>query len=274
MDEDATLIHYKELTAPLRALLYLAGLLTFIAGIQLFILTEHTDRYFAWTIAVPLTSAFLGANYLASFLLSFLSARQTYWARMRIAILPVFTFTTMLLVATILHRDKFHWDSFFGWAWIVVYAVVPPAMIVILIRQLRVRGEAYPRSEPLPGWVRAFLLIQGLFMLVYGVLLFIKPEVGAAYWPWKLTPLTARAVGSWTCGIGMAAFLTPIENDWLRVKPATITYFMVGVLQAVALARYPSDFSWGRVSGMIYLFWVASTIALGLYCVLQIRKYK
>lgn len=37
--------------------------LLFIAGVQLFVFSEQTDYYFAWTIGLPLTAAFLSAGY-------------------------------------------------------------------------------------------------------------------------------------------------------------------------------------------------------------------
>src|SRR5437667_5185533 len=37
-----------------------------LLGLPLLVLTTRTDRFFAWTIAVPMTAAALGANYWAS----------------------------------------------------------------------------------------------------------------------------------------------------------------------------------------------------------------
>src|SRR5262249_11043822 len=48
-----------------------ASVLVLIAAWQLFVLTDHTDRFFAWTIGVPLTAAVDGAFYLAAFFLLF-----------------------------------------------------------------------------------------------------------------------------------------------------------------------------------------------------------
>jgi len=36
--------------------------LVFLAGLQLYVLTERTDHWFAWTIAVPLTAATPGTS--------------------------------------------------------------------------------------------------------------------------------------------------------------------------------------------------------------------
>jgi hypothetical protein len=47
----------------MRWLLLAAGFLVLLAGFQLFILTEYTDRYFAWAIQPFITAAFLGAGY-------------------------------------------------------------------------------------------------------------------------------------------------------------------------------------------------------------------
>jgi hypothetical protein len=40
----------RPLVSGMRLLLLVAGALVFLAGFQSFILTEQTDRYFAWTI--------------------------------------------------------------------------------------------------------------------------------------------------------------------------------------------------------------------------------
>ncbi|MDL1870751.1 hypothetical protein FBR05_00940 [Deltaproteobacteria bacterium PRO3] len=256
---------YKNILPGMRGLLYLACLLTFIAGIQLFVLTEQTDRYFAWTIAVPLTAAFLGANYLASALLTFLSARKQTWAQARATLPSVLVFTTLLLVATLLHYDKFHWRSVFGWAWLLVYVAVPPLLLYLLIRQWRSPGEIGPRLRPMPFWLRGVLFLEGLYLLGLGAWMFWEPAQAAPYWPWKLTPLTARAVASWLCGIGISALQVPLENDFDRIGPPLLTFTAIGVLQVVALIRFPGDFIWSSLSGVYYLLFLANILFLGSY---------
>jgi hypothetical protein len=122
-------------------LLLIASALVFLAGFQLFILTEQTDVYFAWTIQPPLTAAFLGGGYFASFILEFLASSEKEWANARIAVPAVFAFTTLTLVATLVHLDRFHFGSqnpfanAAAWLWLGIYAFGPPAMIIAWIRQ-------------------------------------------------------------------------------------------------------------------------------------------
>jgi hypothetical protein len=136
----------REISAGMRGLLVAASVLVFLAGFQLFILTEQTEHYFAWTIQPPLTAAFLGAGYWSSFLLEFLASRERIWARARVAVPAVFAFTTLTLVATLVHFDRFHFGSseifarVAAWFWLMIYLVVPPIMLVLWIRQQRLLG--------------------------------------------------------------------------------------------------------------------------------------
>src|SRR5205823_914957 len=117
----------RPLTGGLRRLLLVASVLVFLAGIPLYLGTEQTDLYFAWTIKPPITAAFLGAAYWASCVLELLSARERVWARARLAVPALLVFTTLMLLATLLHLDRFHLNGSnivargVAWAWLAIY---------------------------------------------------------------------------------------------------------------------------------------------------------
>jgi hypothetical protein len=54
------------------------------------------------------------------------------------------------------------------------------------------------------------------------------------------------------------------ENDWIRIRIATISYTLLGIFQLVAVARYHGSSSWG-VAGEVYVAFVASVLLLGVY---------
>jgi len=255
----------RPLTAGMRRMLLAASVLVFIVGIQLYILTEQSDRYFAWTINPPITAAFLGAAYWASFLLEFLAARQRIWAHARVAVPAVLVFTTLTLVATLLHLDRFHLDSVFGWVWVAVYAVVPPLMLGLLVYQLRAPGRDPPRQAPLAPWLRGALGFQAALLLLFGAALFLAPQAAAPLWPWMLTPLTGRAVGAWLLGLGVAAAQMGWENDWLRGRVAMAAYALLGGLELLALARYAGALDWSEPRAWVYLLFLLSVLAVGGY---------
>ncbi|MBA3534966.1 MAG: hypothetical protein H0T73_23900 [Ardenticatenales bacterium] len=258
----------------------MASILVFMAGTQLYVLTEYTDRFFSWTINPPLTAAFLGASYWASFLLEFLASRKRTWAESRIAVAPVLTFTTLTLIVTLLHLDKFHLDTsahepitiFATWAWIIVYAVVPPLMFAVLLFQTRLPGADVPRGEPLPIWMRGLLGFHGTVMVLLGLAFFVAPTAVAPIWPWTLTALTGRAVGAWLLGLGIAALQVVWENDWARVQIALVSYLGLGVLHLIAMMRYLGLFNWSQARSWLYLIFILSIFAVGLYGTLRARQ--
>lgn len=255
----------------MRRLLVVAGTLVLLVGAQLFVLPERTERYFAWTIKLPLTAAFLGAGYLASVPLEWLAAREREWVRVRVAVSGVFAFTVLTLVATLVHLELFHLDARLPlatravtWVWIGVYAVVPAVLAVLWLAQRRVLGEDPPRQAPLPAWTRALIGAQAAVMLVLGAILFIDPVGAAPLWPWPLTPLTSRAIGAWALGMGVAAAHSVWENDFLRVRVASASYVVIGLLQLVAVARYPAPLDPG-VHSALYLAFLVSMVLVGGY---------
>ena len=80
----ATTTGSQGLTLYSRFVLYdLVLPLLFIAGIQLFILSEQTETYFAWTFAAPVSAAFLGAGYWSAMFHAHAGARAKAWAYVR-----------------------------------------------------------------------------------------------------------------------------------------------------------------------------------------------
>lgn len=264
--------HARPLTTGMKVMLVFASALVFLVGIQLFVLTEHTSRYFAWTVNPPLTAAALGGAYWASAVLELLASRQRTWARARIAVPAVLTFTILTLVTTVLHLDRFHLGRRFAvatqlatWAWIAVYALVPVLMGILLVFQHRTAGAEVPRRNSLPRWLRAVLGLQAVVMLSLGLALFLAPVATLTVWPWMLTPLTARAIGAWLLGLGLAAAQAGAENDWSRVSVATRAYVLLGALEFVALMRYPKTVNWGRPATWVYVLFLASFLLVGVY---------
>lgn len=255
----------------MRALLAVATVLVFLAGTQLFVFSTRTARYFAWTIDPPMTAAFLGASYWAAVALEGGAARRRGWADARIAVPAVFVFTSLTLVATLVHEEKFHFDAAFSgptravtWAWLAVYTVVPVLMIVLVVTQSRAPGTDPPITTPLPRGLLAVAGAQGVILFAFGVALFIAPDRVGDAWPWALTELTGRAIGAWLIGLGIAALHATAEGDAHRIRPAADAYIVFGVLNAVALLRFGDALDWSSPRAWLFAAFLASTVAVGL----------
>ncbi|MGX5357648.1 hypothetical protein [Kocuria sp. KH4] len=261
-------------TAPLlpamRRLLQVAAVLVFLAGLVLFVFPRRTADWFAWTIEPPTTAVFLGAAYWSSALLEVAGARSARWDRARLAVWPVFVFTALTLAVTLLHLDRFHLSPehpplarFAAGAWLVIYAAVPVAMLVLGRRQLRSRGPAAPPAAeraPLPGGLRLLLAAVAAVLLGAGLALLVLPAAATALWPWPLTALTARAVGAWLVGLGWAAAYARRSGDARTVRPLGVGALAFALLQAVALLRYGDAVTWAGGPGIVL---VAVLLAIG-----------
>ena len=264
-----------------RALLVVFVVLTAVATNQLFVMGEHTEEWFAWTIRPPLTAAFLGGGYGAGFLLVLLALRTRAWAHARVPVVTVLVFSALTLAATLLHADRFHFGAagavarFAAWFWLAVYLVVPVALTLLAVHQQRMPGDDPERRQPMPVWLAGIVTAQGAIMLAVGVTLFLFPGTASTVWPWQLTPLTARMVAAWLIAFGAAAMLALWERDLERLEIAAVAYTVFGLLQLVALARYSDQVRWGSAAATIYLvvlLTVPLTGALGWWTSVRGRR--
>lgn len=241
--------------------------LLFIAGFQLFILTEQTDYYFAWTISLPLTAAFMGAGYWAAMGIAYLNWWETETVAARSAGLTSIAATLILGIATFLHLDKFHLNSpalltrFVTWVWIIVYVVTPFIFIWIWITYGRLRDETMG-AKPFPAWYRAGNLLQAVLTITAGVFLFLFPGSIIPFWSWELTPLTARAVSAWFIAYGLAGLTVNRENNTSNTLGARISLFAFCVLQLIALVRYFPSFDLSKPLAWVYLLVLATGVII------------
>jgi len=249
----------RQLFWGMRAILWAGGGFVFLAGIQLFGLSDRTDELFAWTIEPPTTAAFLGACYWAAAVLAFASALQPTWARARIGVPGVLVFIWLTLLATLIHLDKFHLDEgetrarIAGWTWLVIYLLEPPALLAAYVLQLRMPGADPPRDRPLPAVLRALLIgLAGAFT-AFGVALYVAPLDVGDLWPWALTPLTGRATAAWVVALGLLLASMAWEDDRVRVVTGWALLATLVPLAVAAPVRFDEGIGWGGPEMVVYL---------------------
>jgi hypothetical protein len=255
--------------------------LAVVVGPLLFILPDRTDTLFAWTINPPITAAFLGGTYCTALAIDLLAARERIWARARVVYPSLLLFVVLTLVATLLHLDKFHFNSpgmvarSTAWAWLATYILVPVATLMLLISQMRSAGADSRRGSGavLPPWLRGLLAMQALAMLVMGVPLFVAPDVVAPAWPWSLTPLTAQAIGAWLVGFGVATAHSVLENAWERTYIVCAASVVFGIFELAVLVRFASSMVLTSPASWLYVLFFVSITFTGLYGVYAGRRF-
>jgi len=280
MDPDAKAVGPAtgEIRAGTRWLLVSFTVLTLLAVLQLLLLADVADRYWAWSIRTELTAAFLGAAYAAGCVLSLAALRQHDWAQIRVPLLTVTVFIWLTAVPTLVHAHRLHLVSggpvarVVAWVWLAVYLVMPFASAVVVARQeaWRVRDDVVLR--PMPRWLTAVLAVEGAVMAAAGVALFISgmrvhhgmPR-GAWFWPWEVMPLSAQVIGAWFLALALATALAIRQRDLSRLLVAGMTYTAFGVFQFVAVIWYWPQLQ--RHDGWLwgYLALLTTMVATGGY---------
>lgn len=249
----------------------LGSLLSLVAGIQLFVFSGQTDVYFAWTIQSSLTAATLGGFYFGTMVFGYLSARETDWAHVRGPAVGLLVFMFVTLAATLLHLDKFHLASqnwltrTAAWSWLGIYVLFPVELVAAAWLQQRLPGADPEHTASLPAWFRVVLTVHGGVGIVIALGLFFAPQALIPFWPWALTPLTARALSAWFLSFGALNLQSMRENDWSRVRVMSISYIVSGLFALVALLRYASQADLSGIAGVAYLIHLLVLLGMGVY---------
>jgi hypothetical protein len=166
-------------------------------GVFLYFLPDKAATDYAWSIKPTVNSAFMGAGYLSGLIsvsLALFVAR--HWRSVRPIIIPFAVLGAGMLLATLLHTEKFKWDYPLTWVWTAVYIVIPPGVYFLWQIQEKVKSPTPPLDSRLnlTRWISWFF---GGLLLLGGLGLFINPESFVTHWPGQITPLLVRAFAVW-----------------------------------------------------------------------------
>lgn len=223
-------------------------------GITLYGFPGSTADVWAWTIAPHMTSLVMGAGYLTSavFFARIMVGRQ--WHRFQAGLLGVMLFAVLLLVATLLHWDRFDHGHVVFWLWLALYVVAPVLVPAFWLRNRRTRPEELPGPR-VPRRVGRTLGAVGAVQLVVALVFFAAPAVAIAVWPWMLTPLTVRVLAGFVAANAMTLLVFWWEPWWSALAAGVQTVAIGIILILLALPRAAADFPtpaalWGFVAAL------------------------
>jgi hypothetical protein len=226
-----------------------------------------TRTNFAWNLQPVVMAAVLGAYYFASAPLFVLPLLARRWEMIRVMILPTALFSTAELIATFLHWSSFSTNSLPFGVWLVSYLLPPPIFVGFYLWQQRraASSAAAAPTEALGRDVQTALQHWGILLGVLAVVVFIFPDVLIGSAPWKMTPLSVRALDSWF--IGLAAILLSVahENDRTRVVLASPVLILLFPGITLQIARFADQVQFASPALFIGYGIILVTMAFGVY---------
>jgi hypothetical protein len=224
---------------------------------------------FSWPIQPVVMAAVLGAFYMSSallFLLPFLARR---WEMIRVMILPTAIFSTVQLIATFLHWDKFSVGTTPFYVWFASYLLPPPIFIAAYLWHQRRAGSQSTYSDSrLPTWMRNLFWISGIGLIILAASAFLLPSLLIPVFPWQLTPLTARSLCGWIMILGVLLISMVRENDKARVRFGTPFLILILPTFLLQMSRYADQVDWANLTLWLGLIFAAIMGACGLYLAL------
>jgi hypothetical protein len=257
-------VNSRQVTRGMHVLLYVLTALTFLVGTQLLVLAEYTDRFFSWTIRVPMSAAFIGGGFWGAAVVVFWCARQRDWARGRVVVPTVAVVVVMLLVASLQNLEEFH--GLLGLAWIEVYVLFGPALGAITIMQLVRPGIDSHSGARLPPALRFTLILQAVVAVGVGTMLFaLSSSLAESVWPWMLSDLTSKAIGTWLVGTGVTCGVVALLDDRAAIPGWALAQVTFAGALLFSLARFGGDVAFDEISAWLLILYFLSMLASGSY---------
>jgi len=221
---------------------------------------------FAWPIQPVVMAAVLGAFYITSAPLFLLPLFAKRWEMIRAMILPTAFFSTVQLIATIIHWDKFSVGSTPFYVWFASYLLPPPIFIgAYLWHQRKSTVSPVTSSDALPSWLHRLFVIVGISLTLGAVIIFIFPGLIIPSFPWKLTPLTARSLSGWLILTGTMLLFISRENNCTHARLATPMLILILPALLMQMLRYAHEVNWASPVLWIGLILFAVIGFCGIY---------
>lgn len=249
----------------LMKLIYLFVVANAYAGaISLIFFPGSTDSLFFWKITPNINAVLFGALYLVAGSVVLLAVIRGSYELARYLTPMIIPFSTLLLLATLLHLDKFT-PGLKLYYWMVVYIVAPLATIFFYWQFERAGASWQIKSARVKPLARWFAIILGIMLALYVLTSFLFPDVIVNFWPWQLTPLLAQAFGAWLAALAGGLLWFAWESDWRRLQPLAYLMALIPVSTLLVIAFDQADL---KTTGFNLIVFVGALVLLGLCGVL------
>ena len=250
-----------------RAITGVVVLFLVAAFVILFFMPDQTGTLFAWAIKPHMSSMFFGSAYLGGAWILAKTAIGKRWHRVQAVFPAVTLFTIAMLIATLLHWERFSLGTVPFIAWLILYIVSP-----FLIPALWIYNRRTDTNEPeesdvtVPATAQFVLRLFGVRVLFLVTICYLVPSLIIPIWPWELTPLTARVLCGWLSVIGTLSLVNSFDTRWTSWRASFEGIFIAYSLIFVAVFMNPADFKTSIVNWFT-LFMAVMLISIFIFYV-------
>lgn len=245
------------------------GLLALWVGVWGYFIPTQVDKAIPWLVP-PLHARFLGSMYLSgmTFMIAGIFSRRYFEVKVMIRVIAVWT--GMLFVVSLFYLGEFDFSRGPVWFWFGAYILYPAIALWLMWRDRNQKEEI--QGTPLPGWVKTYLLVQGILVALLAAALLFAPDMMVDVWPWKITRLLAQIYSAPFLAYGLSSWMISRASTWQEARVIVMGTFVfaLGVLLASFIHR--GLFSLANPSALIWFGgFIVATIMLGALTQAAIR---
>ncbi len=240
-------------------------LVLLIAFLVLYLNPETTKQNFAWEIKPPLTAVFMGAGYISGAYMFVFAVFGKKWHLIKNSFRPVTTFATSMLVATLLHYDRFLYSNLAFKLWLPIYIITPFLVPWLWFHNRKTDSGIIETGDKIvPKLIRWALGLVGVLTCVFWITNFIYPPLLIAIWPWKLTILTARVICGWGLLISVGALVLFKEQRWSAWRYNLQSIALWQALMVIGSLVHRQDFNNGSLFNGYFIGILLALVSISL----------
>jgi hypothetical protein len=239
------------------------------AFVILYLFPTRTEALWAWTLSPTMTAMLMGGGYMAGAYLFLRVSTTRQFHRVGWLFPAITVFTTLLLLATVIHWDRFNHHHVSFWAWLLLYIITPPLLPWLWIRNRRFDpGVPEPGERLVPAPLGKVMVAVGLGQLAFALILFVRPSAIAPHWPWMLSPLSARVVSAFAAFPAVGYICFAFDRRWSSLRHVLEVATLGIVFIGIAAIGAADEFDGPR--GIVQAWRIGLVVALVLLIAVQV----
>jgi hypothetical protein len=238
-------------------------------AILLVLFPRHSAVHWMWAMRDPRSAILVGTVYVGATVYYALALLSDDWLQAQAGLEGIFTVSTVLLVAVVLH-----WQTVRPWhmmtlVWMPAYYA--PLFFVPYLFRLEQGWARLPhggRGQIPHGWA-VWLTARGLVYAALAAAGFVFVGALAGAWPWVIDPVEVRMfLGQPATFILPALAVLRGNLLWRRHRLALLYLGALGVVQTAGLLALDTPYRWasplGALLPLVFLEWIITPLAIFL----------
>ena len=239
----------------------------------LFLFPETSGERFAWEIKPAMMAIFMGAGYIAGayFFLNVVVSRA--WHRVAIVFPAITAFTISMLLATLIHWERFDIRHLPFQAWLVLY-IISPFLVFGLWQYNRQTDPITLQAGDIivPNTIRLAIRVIGAVLALTTIAGFLAPNLLIQIWPWELTLLTARVLSGWISLLGFGSLYLSTELRWSSWRIVLETIGIWEILTLIGGFIHAQDLKAGWLNWLFVLILLQLISMVILYFNMELHR--